>query len=105
MPTITLTAVVDENGHLALDVPLPPGPVEVVVRPVTENGESEAPQPGTREWARAKLIAAGHLDPNARYAPPEAQPLSPEERAQIGRALAAGRPVTELIDEEREERF
>jgi len=104
MPSITLTAVVDENGHLEVDVPLPPGPVEVTVRPVAENGEAP-PEPGTREWIRAKLIAAGLVDPNARYAPPDAQPLTPEERARIGRALAAGRSATELIDEEREERF
>jgi len=107
MPTVTLTGVVDEHGHLVVDVPpeIPPGPVEVVIRPV-KNGDAEQPtQPVTREWVRAKLIAAGLLDPDARYAPDDARPLSSEERARIGHALAAGRPVTELVDEEREERF
>jgi len=55
MPTITLTAVVDENGHLSVDVPLPPGPVEVVVRSVEQQDMS-------REEVRAKLKAAGLLD-------------------------------------------
>jgi hypothetical protein len=103
MPSITLTAVVDENGHLEVDVPLPPGPVEVVIRPVAENGE--APQPGTHEWARAKLIAAGHLNPNARYAPPDAEALSQEEEERLGRLLATDRRVEDEMSEDREERF
>lgn len=106
MQSITLTAVVDENGHLEVDVPLPPGPVEVVIRPVAGNGESEKPpQPITREWARAKLIAAGHLNPNARYAPPDAEALSDEEEEELGRLLATDRPVEDDISEDREERF
>lgn len=104
MQSITLTAVVDENGHLEVDVPLPPGRVELVIRPL-ENDDSEPPQPVTREWIEAKLIAAGLLNPNAKYAPDDAEELSEEEEVRLGRLLAGDRPVEDYISEDREERF
>jgi hypothetical protein len=103
MPTITLTAVVDENGHLAFDVPLPPGPVEVVVRPVAENGEGEAPsEPQTREWIEARLREGGLL---AEEEFPDAFELSLEEEIRLGTLLKGPRPVEDYINEDREERF
>lgn len=96
MPTITLTAVVDENGHLELDVPLPPGPVEVVVRPVEQ-------QELSREEVRAKLKAAGLLED---YEPsPDAMEVSDEERDRLAKVFSGDRPISELIDEDREDRW
>jgi hypothetical protein len=89
-----------------VDVPLPPGPVEVVIRPVAENGENEAlPQPVTREWIRAKLIAAGLVDPNADDDLEDAEELSEEEELRLGMLLKGDRPVEDYISEDREERF
>jgi hypothetical protein len=108
MQSVTLTAIVDENGHLIVDVPpeIPPGPVEVVIRSVEADGElGQPPQPISREWARAKFIAAGHLNPNAQYAPPDAEALSDKEEEELGRLLATDRPVEVDISEDREERF
>jgi hypothetical protein len=93
MPTITLTAVVDENGHLELDVPLPPGPVEVVVRPVEEM---------TREEVRAKLRAAGLLDDESPS--PDAMEISDAELERLSKVFASERPISELIAEDREDR-
>jgi hypothetical protein len=106
MQSITLTAVVDEKGHLEVDVPLPPGLVEVVIRPVAENGSDETmPEPGTREWIRAKLIAAGLVNPNADDDLEDAEELSEEEEIRLGKLLKGDRPVEDYISEDREERF
>jgi hypothetical protein len=94
MPTITLSAVVDENGHLSLDVPLPPGPVEVVVRPVE--------QQMSREEVRAKLKAAGLLDDDEPS--PDAMEVSDEELERLSKVFAGDRPMSELISEDREDR-
>lgn len=105
MPSITLTGVVDENGHLSLDVPpdIPPGPVQVVVRPAAENGESEAPlKPQSREWIEAKLRQAGLL---AEEEFPDAFELSLEEEVRLGTLLKGPRPVEDYINEDREERW
>jgi hypothetical protein len=102
---ITIIAQVDEKRRIMIDLPddVPPGKVEITVRSLAEDDLGPPPEPITREWARAKLIAAGHRS-NARSSP-DALELSDEERERIGRALAAGRPFAELVDEEREERF
>ena len=99
MQSITLTAIVDENGQLVVDVPpeISPGPVEVVIRPTLENGEAP-PEPQTRERIRAKLIDAGRVNPNA-------EELSEEEELRLGMLLKGDHPVEDYISEDREERF
>ena len=101
--TIVVTVNVDEKRRVLIDLPedVPLGPAQLEVRVQTPDPD----QPLTREQIRAKLIAAGLVNPNAQYAPPDAEELSPEERERIGRALAAGKTIAEMIDEEREERF
>lgn len=95
MPTITLNAVVDENGHLSVDVPLPPGPVEVVVRSVEQ-------QELSREEVRAKLKAAGLLDDDEPS--PDAMEVTDEELERLSKVFAGKRPISELIAEDREDR-
>jgi len=103
MQSITLTAVVDENGHLEVVVPLPPGPVEVVIRPVAENGADETtPEPQSREWIEAKLREGGLL---AEEEFPDAFELSLEEEVRLGTLLKGPRPVEDYINEDREERW
>lgn len=104
MDAITLTTILDENHEIRLKLPqLPPGPVTITIQStetVTEYSDDPAVR---REQMRAKLIAAGHLS-NARKSP-EVMELSPKERDRIGRALAGGKLVSDLIIEDREERF
>jgi hypothetical protein len=102
MSTVTLNVVVGEDRHLAIDLPdeIPAGPIEVTIRTLAvETGEVPAGEM-TRERARALLAAAGRLS-TARYAPPDAEPLTDEEREEIGREFGALGPVSELIIEDR----
>lgn len=98
--TIHLTVHVDEKRRVLIDLPddTPTGAVELqVIIPtpeVTPNG------PLTREQVLARLIAAGLVDPNAQYAPPDAEELSVEERLRIGRLVAGDKTIQQLIDEE-----
>ena len=100
MKSITLVTVVNEDRRLALDLPadIPAGPVELTIRPLTAARDAEGVL--TREVVRDKLMAAGLLS-TARYAPPDAVPLSHEEREQLGRLFAGPRPLAALIDEDR----
>ncbi len=100
LKTVTLRATVDQERQIGVDVPaeIPIGPVELVIRSL-----AGAPPEGTeltRESARAKLAARGLLGAGP-YAPPDAVPLSAEEREQIGRLLAGTEPLAALIDEGR----
>jgi hypothetical protein len=95
MQSITLTAIVDENGHLEVDVPLPPGPVEVVIRPVEQ-------QDINREEAVARLKAAGLLDDERPS--PDALEVSDEELERLSKVFASERPISELIEEDRDDR-
>ena len=103
--TIHLTVHVDEKRRVLIDLPddVPTGEVELQV--VIHTPEAAPNGPLTREQVRARLIAAGLLNPNVQYAPPDAEELSPEEEYRIGRMLAGDRSVEDLINEEREERF
>ena len=100
MKTVTLRATVDEERQLKVDVPaeIPAGPVELVIRSL-----ADAPSEGTeltRETARAKLAARGLLAAGL-YAPPDAVPLSAEERERIARLFTGNEPLSALIDEDR----
>lgn len=101
--TIVVTVNVDEKRRVLIDLPedVPLGPAQLEVRVQTPDPD----QPLTREQIRAKLIAAGLVNPNAQYAPPDAEELSPEEEERIGRLLASGKTIAEMIDEEREDRY
>jgi hypothetical protein len=71
--------------------------VEVVIRSVAEE------QTITREEARARLKAAGLLED---YEPsPDAMEVSEEERARLAKVFTTDRPISELIDEDREDRW
>jgi predicted DNA-binding antitoxin AbrB/MazE fold protein len=56
----------------------------------------------TSEEITARLRAAGLLSEHP-YAPPDAKPLTPEERERIGQKLAGLRTSDELINEDRGE--
>lgn len=103
-PYVT-TVIVDEKRRIMIDLPddMPTGPIEITARPLADL--ETRPEPLTREWVRAKLIAAGLVDTDARYAPDDAEELSEEEEEELGRLLAGPRPVEDYINEDREERF
>lgn len=98
MKTITLTATVDESRRLLLTVPddVPLGQIKVTI----ELPEAES----TLEELRALLLAAGILDTSI-IVPDDAVELSDEELDEMGRLLASGGSVVDLIHEDREERF
>lgn len=110
MQSIKITAMVDAKRRIMIDLPeeVPVGRVEITVRPgpIGEKEEPTIESPSlTREEARAKLIAAGLLDPNAHYAPDDAEELSEEEEEELARRVAGGRPAEDYVNEDREERF
>lgn len=101
MQSITLHTRIDEHHQIILDVPkdLPIGEVVVTIRPV-ENL--------TREEVRARLKAAGLLveitDDDPEWQELKDIPdVSDEELKRIGRLLAQGKTLQEMIDEERGE--
>lgn len=102
MSTVTLNVVVGEDRHLTIELPeeIPTGPIEVTIRPVALPIENVPEGEMTRERARALMAAAGILS-TAKYAPPDAVPLTDEEREEIGREFGALGPVSELIIEDR----
>lgn len=99
--TITVTVIVDEKRRITVDLPeeVPLGKVNLTIQATTaedtESGER------THEQIRDKLIAAGLLSSDVRYAPDDAVELSPEERQRLGRLFA---PLSEQIIEDREDR-
>lgn len=104
MQPIIITTILDENHELFLKLKLPdmpPGPVEVVIvsRPLEDADQYE---PGSIGWAREKLRAAGLL---AEDHYPDALAVSEEELRRLGQIFADERPMSDLIDEDREERF
>lgn len=103
--SFNLTVHVDEKRRVLIDLPddVPTGEVELQV--IIQTPEAAPNGPLTREQVRNRLIAAGLLNPNVQYAPPNAEELSPEERLRIGRMVAGDKTIQQLIDEEREERL
>ena len=96
----TVTAIY-EDGVLRLLAPLPlpeHTPVEVTVEVPAGTSQADA-----HDGVRAALVAAGLSRPSKEpwTGPP---PLSPAERAALAQRLPAGRPLSEIIDEEREGR-
>ena len=104
MQPITITTMLDENHELFLKLKLPdmpPGPVEVMIvpRPVEDANQYE---PGTREWAQAKLREAGLL---AEDHYPDAVEVSEAELERLRQVFAGERPLSEQIIEDREDRI
>ena len=106
MKPITLTATIDENHRLIIDVPedVPVGDVEVTIRPKETTKVETKPATITFEEARAKLLAAGVLS-QANFAPPDAVELSEMDEEILANQAAGIRTMAEYIDEDREERF
>ena len=103
MATVTVQAILGEDRQLHITLPedIPAGPVEVTITSTAPREQSVAPGAElTREQLRALLAEAGALS-TKRYAPPDASPLTDEEREALG-TLPPGAPDTwQLIDEDR----
>ena len=98
---ITATAVY-ENGVLRLLTPLElpeHTQVQIYVQPTQPETDAMA----HRREVRAALVAAG-LSLPATNAPSPSDLLSADQRAELARRFSAGRPLSELIIEEREGR-
>ncbi len=97
----TTVSAIYEDGVLRLLAPLPlpeHTPVEVTVTMPPDAVEGDP-----RQRVRAALLAAGLSRPAAQpWAGPP--PLSTEERAALAQQVAAGTPLSAIIDEEREGR-
>lgn len=112
MDTITITVTVDESRHLIVPDDILPGRFKLTFERLT-NGETSEPENGqpvtsetlTREEARRRLKAAGLL--MEFEASPDAIELSQEERERLAKLFgeAGDRPISDLIIEDREERF
>jgi hypothetical protein len=100
MSTVTIAGIVGQDHKLVIDVPveIPPGPVSVVIQPVAPIPPSTGTL--TREEARARLLAAGMLVTEFNI-PPDAHPLTREERRRLGTLPPGARSSEELIDEDR----
>jgi predicted DNA-binding antitoxin AbrB/MazE fold protein len=98
----TITAIY-ENGALWPIAPLnlpEQAQVEIEVKQVTA---PEAEEQDERSRIHQALVAAGLVLAHP-VNPQPAAPLSAEERERIGRVFAAGKPLSEIIIEEREGR-
>lgn len=100
-PYVT-TITLDEKREVTIQLPedMPTGEVRITVEPVAAG---TPPEPLTREWMRAKLIAAGLGDED--MSEPDAIEVSENEIKRVGKKFADVRPLSELIDEDREERI
>ena len=106
MTLVTIKAVVEEDRqlHLALPEDMPLGPVEITVRPVSVATEIVPGPELTREQWRELFAAAGMLS-TGRYAPPDAKPLSEEEREELAQLYSGEPSVSDMIIEDRRERW
>jgi predicted DNA-binding antitoxin AbrB/MazE fold protein len=96
----TITAIY-ENGVLRLLDPLnlpEHAKVHISITPLPEPADAEA----HRRQMREALVAAGLVLPQP--AALQGQPLSEQERDELARRIPAGRPLSEMIIEEREGR-
>jgi hypothetical protein len=102
MNSVTLKATVSEDHRLIIDLPgdIPPGPVEVMIRPASNKATRSKPL--TREEARAILLAAGFLVTDL-HIPDGIEPLTPDELLDIGSLPDDAPPSEKLIDEDRGE--
>jgi hypothetical protein len=106
MTSVTIKAVVDEERqlHIALPEDMPLGPVEVTITPIAIVPELAPGAEPTREQLRALLGAEGTLSA-ARFAPPDARPLSEEEREELAQLFAGEPSISDMIIADRRERW
>jgi hypothetical protein len=101
MSTVETARVTDEGLLLPREMVQDLGEVEVVRRPdyilIKPKGIREHE---LHDQARKMLREAGLLVKVRKEPIPE---VSPEERAELARRLASGRPLSEIVIEEREE--
>ena len=101
--TITITTIVDEKRRIMIDLPddVPLGKINLTIQAnmvdMLEIDNVSNPK------IRAKLIAAGLVSPSE--SSPDAIDVDNEELNRLRHVFAAGRPLSEFIDEEREERI
>jgi hypothetical protein len=102
MIAVKLSAIVDENRRLVIDVPeeIPPGQVELVIR--SENPVSGAHQNTARDSVRAKLLKKWALVTDVGV-PEDVEPLTAEALLMAGRLADDARSSLDLINEDRGE--
>ncbi|MFN8515739.1 MAG: hypothetical protein U0841_24790 [Chloroflexia bacterium] len=106
MVLVKFNATVEEDRqlHIALPDDMPLGPVEVTVKPIAASPETTPEPELTREQWRERFAAAG-LPSTARYAPPDAKPLSEEEREELAQLYSGEPGVSDMIIEDRRDRW
>ena len=102
MIAVKLSAIVDENRRLVIDVPkeIPPGQVELVIR--SENPVSNLQSNSARDIVRAKLLKEWTLVTDVGV-PEDIEPLTTEALLAVGRLAENARPSLDLIDDDRGE--
>lgn len=100
IPTIIFSTVIGEDHRLVIDLPpdTPTGPAQVKVDVETQEESAQTQAHLTREWARAKLMAAGALS-TAHNPPPGTVRPSEEEMRRAGTLPPGARPSEEIVDE------
>lgn len=106
MVSVTLKGIISADRQLAITLPddLPTGAVAVTI---TALPIAPAIAPGgelTRERLRALLAAEGALS-TTRYAPPDATPLTDEEREKLGQLFAGEPNASAMIIKDRREQW
>lgn len=106
MASITIQATIGEDRQLHITLPeeVQPGPVEVTITSATPLPPlAPGEELTTAQW-RERLAAAGLIS-TARYAPPGTKPLSEEEREELGRLFGGEPSLSDMIIEDRRERW
>lgn len=102
--TITITAVVDEKRRIIIDLPddIPLGKINLMIQAKMLDDMLDTDDVSHKE-IQAKLIAAGLVSPSGPS--PDAIDVSDEELERLGYVFANARPLSKLIDKEREDRI
>lgn len=102
--TITITTVVDEKRRIMIDLPddVPLGKINLTIQANMLNDMLDTDDV-SHKGIQAKLIAAGLVSPSE--SSPDAIAVSNEELERLGHVFADDRPLSELIDKEREDRI
>ncbi len=82
--------------------------VEIEVKAISKtNGESLSTISAMGERTRIHriLVESGVVPDTGLWQVEPVMPISPEEEEELGRAFAIGKPLSEIIIEDREERF
>lgn len=106
MTLIRIKVVIEEDRqlHIALPDDMPLGPAEVIVESSATGPEITSGHELTREQWRERFAAAGLLSTGS-YAPPDAKPLSEEEREELAQLYSGEPSVSDMIIEDRRDRW